>query len=80
METVKCSIIHLAPSGGGSIIRLGGLMHSAEGSGTEVCSADQSARSAEIFSPSFLSYQDGLSWHLRPWETSQVRVFFWRPT
>ena len=32
---------------------------------TEARSADQSARSAENFSPSFFSYQDGLSWHLR---------------
>ena len=30
-------------SGGESIMRLGGLMHAAEGSGTEVRSADQSA-------------------------------------
>ena len=32
---------------------------------TEVCSVDQSARSAEKFSPLFFSYQGGLSWHLR---------------
>ena len=31
------------------MIRLGGLMHAAEGSGTEARSADQSARSAENF-------------------------------
>ena len=38
----------------------------AEGSGIEVRSGDQSARSAEkSFSSSFFSYQDGLSWHLR---------------
>ena len=30
----------------------------------EVCSADQSARSAEIFFASFFTSQDGLSWHL----------------
>ena len=43
-------------------------LHAAEGSayGIEARSADHSARSAEKkISPSFFSYQDGLSWHLR---------------
>ena len=65
-------------SGGGSSMKLEGLiaqLDTAEGSGTEAHSADQFTRSVEIFFA--FSYQDGLSWHLRPWETSQGRVFFW---
>jgi len=49
----------------------------AEGSGIEVCSADDSAQSTEeFFSPSFLSYQDGLSWHLCALKTKKRSVAF----
>ena len=40
------------------MLEVGG--QAAEGSGIEARSGDQSARSAENFSPSFFSYQDGL--------------------
>jgi len=40
--------------------------HTAEGNGIDMHSANQSTQSMEKnFSPSFFSYQDGLSWHLR---------------
>ena len=69
-------------SGGGSSMRMGGLiaqLHTAFGSGTEVCSADESAQSAEIFfvfifqlpgwalvAPSSLGDQSGQSFLLGP--------------
>ena len=45
------------------MLELGG--QGAEGSGIEASSGDQSAKRGKNFSPSFFSYQDGLSWHLR---------------
>ena len=45
----------------------------AKGSGIELCSTNHSARSMENFSPSVLSYQDALSWHLRALKTRKCR-------
>jgi len=47
------------------MLEVGG--QAAEGSGIEARSGDQSTRAnrGKKFSPSFFSYQDGLSWHIR---------------
>ena len=46
------------------MLEVGG--QAAEGSGIEARSGDESTREArKKFSPSFFSYQDGLSWHIR---------------
>ena len=55
--TTKCTLL----SGGSRIFERGVVLQAAEGSRTELRSADQSARSTENFSPLFFSYQGGLS-------------------
>ena len=51
------------------------------GNSAQKCVAPISPRKArKIFSPSFFSCQDGLSWHLCPWETSQDSVLLGPPT